>query len=83
MRRLVILALLALGALGAGCGDNSVGPADDAAPVPDDAMPIDAPPDAPDAGVTQVAPCLERPDELPRPPTGALPCDLVPPGFTP
>lgn len=26
--------------------------------------------------------CLERPDELPRPPTGKLPCELVPPGLS-
>ena len=23
--------------------------------------------------------CLERPSELPRPPTGGLPCELIPP----
>jgi len=26
--------------------------------------------------------CIERPNELPRPPTGELPCELLPPGFT-
>lgn len=26
--------------------------------------------------------CLERPGQLPRPPAGELPCDLLPPGFT-
>jgi hypothetical protein len=26
--------------------------------------------------------CLERPDELPRPPLGQLPCELIPPGLT-
>ena len=26
--------------------------------------------------------CLARADELPRPPTGALPCELIPPGLT-
>jgi hypothetical protein len=25
--------------------------------------------------------CLDRPDELPRPPTGSLPCELLPPGL--
>ena len=30
-----------------------------------------------------LAPCVERPTDLPRPPTGALPCELLPPGFTP
>jgi len=33
----------------------------------------------PDAGL--LAACLERPDELPRPPTDRLPCDLLPPSF--
>jgi hypothetical protein len=27
--------------------------------------------------------CDEQPLELPRPPTGGLPCELMPPGFTP
>lgn len=26
--------------------------------------------------------CLERPGELPRPPRGQLPCELVPPGLS-
>jgi len=26
--------------------------------------------------------CLERPDELPRPPTGTLSCGLIPPGLS-
>ena len=26
--------------------------------------------------------CLERPEPLPRPPQGRLPCELIPPGFT-
>jgi len=37
-----------------------------------------------DAGMdaaTTLAPCLDRPDDLPRPPTGQLPCELLPPGF--
>jgi hypothetical protein len=25
--------------------------------------------------------CLDRPGELPRPPAGGLPCDLIPPGL--
>jgi hypothetical protein len=29
------------------------------------------------------ASCLDRPNELPRPPTGGLPCDLIPPGWAP
>lgn len=26
-------------------------------------------------------PCLERPNDLPRPPAGRLPCELLPPQF--
>jgi hypothetical protein len=26
--------------------------------------------------------CIERPDTLPRPPTGVLPCELIPPGLS-
>ncbi len=40
--------------------------------APKDAAPADA-----------LAPCLDRPTDLPRPPTGALPCELLPPGFQP
>ena len=36
-----------------------------------------------DAGPTAVGACLDRPDELPRAPSGALPCELLPPGFQP
>lgn len=58
-----------LGLLGlAACGDNQEAPKD-------------APPaDAADPGA--LAPCLDRPTDLPRPPTGQLPCELLPPGFT-
>ncbi len=52
----------------AACGDNHQAPKD-AAPA--------------DAADPALAPCLERPTDLPRPPTGALPCELLPPGFTP
>jgi len=71
MRRL----LLTIALLGA-CGDNLQ-------PVTDDAG-VDASPDAaPDAPMQQtVGPCLPRPTDLPRPPTGALPCELLPPGST-
>lgn len=55
--------------LAAACGDNTK------ASVPDDAGP-----DAPDAA--PVGACLDRPTDLPMPPTGALPCELLPPGFT-
>lgn len=28
-----------------------------------------------------LAPCLDQPSDLPRPPSGALPCEMLPPGF--
>ncbi len=34
------------------------------------------------AQATTVSSCLDTPDELPRPPTEGLPCDLIPPGLT-
>jgi len=72
--RAAIFALLLVTA--AACGDNHASPpTDDATPTPiDAAILVDAAP-----GV--LAPCLDRPTDLPRPPTGPLPCDLVPPGF--
>jgi hypothetical protein len=30
-----------------------------------------------------VGPCLDEPTTLLRPPTGQLPCELLPPGFVP
>ncbi|MGE0550620.1 MAG: hypothetical protein AB7O24_08615 [Kofleriaceae bacterium] len=32
---------------------------------------------------TQLAPCLDEHTDLARPPDGQLPCELLPPGFTP
>jgi hypothetical protein len=32
-------------------------------------------------GGGMLSPCLERPNDLPRPPSGRLPCELLPPGF--
>jgi hypothetical protein len=66
-----LLAALAL----AGCGDNRLRPPDDARPD------HDAGDEPADAGVEPLAPCLDRPTDLPPPPTGPLPCDLLPPGF--
>jgi hypothetical protein len=78
MRRWMFLIALCL--LGA-CGDDaSSSPPDAAAPdarVPDAAAAPDAA--APDAGPQSF--CLDAPTDLPRPPTGRLPCDLVPPGL--
>jgi hypothetical protein len=51
----------------AACGDNIK------------ATPQDAGSDATDASA--LAACLDRPTDLPRPPTGQLPCELLPPGF--
>jgi hypothetical protein len=63
------LALAIFAALAGACGDNTRPQA------PDDAG-IDAQPQP-------LAPCLDRPTDLPRPPpaTGQLPCELLPPGF--
>lgn len=48
----------------------------DAAPE-GDAPAVDAGP----TGDAALAPCLDRPGELARPPSGGLPCELLPPGF--
>jgi hypothetical protein len=66
--------ILALGFLFA-CGDNSSAQSD-AAPPPPDA----APPDT--GGALTLSSCLDRPNELPRPPSKGLTCDLLPPGMT-
>lgn len=73
----VLVRLAAIAALAA-CGDNTRGN-----PMRDDAGVTDAAADV-DASVQELRPCLDRPPgDLARPPTGQLPCDLVPPGFTP
>lgn len=56
-------------ALLAACGDNNEASPSDAG--------MDGQPDAPAA----LTGCLESPS-LDMPPTGQLPCDLVPPGLT-
>jgi len=76
MRRWIfILALCLAGA----CGDDGSSPPDDASRPPDanasDASAPDA--SAPDAGAA--VSCLDQPTDLPRPPTGPLPCELLPP----
>jgi hypothetical protein len=60
------LAIIAALLVGA-CGDNTKPARQDAGPGGDAAVPL--------------APCLERPTDLARPPTGQLPCELLPPGF--
>jgi len=67
MRRLILLAALLVGA----CGDDTGGTTGDAGVS-----------DAPtDAGPQALAPCLDTPTQLARPPEGVLPCDLLPPDF--
>jgi len=53
----------------AACGDNLK--------AKDDAGVIDAAPDA----TQPLRHCLDSPTEIVRPPSGQLPCDLLPPGF--
>lgn len=36
----------------------------------------------PDGAASPLAACVDRPGELPRPPTTELPCELLPPGFS-
>ncbi len=73
----VLCALLAWAA----CGDNhSQAADDDAAPTSQDASPGDS--DAgPDAGPQALRHCLASPNDLSRPPSDQLPCELLPPGF--
>jgi hypothetical protein len=33
------------------------------------------------SGDAGLVPCLDRPSDLPRPPGGTLPCEMLPPGF--
>jgi len=62
----------------------------DASPPPSLPSDHDAgapPPVEPDAEVPPPPPvplraCVDRPAEVPRPPTGELPCELLPPGFS-
>ncbi len=73
--RFVLIAAAVCG-LVAACGDNA------SSDTPLDAAPIDARVDAaPDSAVPlTTGPCLDQPSDLPRPPTGPLACDLLPPG---
>jgi len=70
MRALCICAALAI----AGCGDNTK-------PATDDGGVSDASDAALDAPSQATGHCLDRPTVLFTPPTGALPCELLPPGF--
>jgi hypothetical protein len=74
---------LALGALlFAACGKGKSSPMDAAGTIDtaadttaDTAAGVDAAPAR--------TPCLDQPADLPRPPSGRLPCELLPPGFSP
>jgi hypothetical protein len=35
-----------------------------------------------EGGASSLKACLDQPNELPRPPMGQLPCELIPPGLT-
>ena len=70
-------------------GDGPSAPLDAAVGSPDAAGDADSPSSdaqsdaaSSDARVAPASgPCLERPESLPRPPTGELPCELLPPGL--
>ncbi len=67
MRRRHLLRVCLAAGLTAGCGDDAPSTgAGDAGPRPDGGL----------------AACVDRPTDLPRPPTGQLPCELLPPGFS-
>ena len=53
-------------ALATACGDNNKVVKEDAGVTPD--------------GSTALAPCLDRPTDVPQPST-QLPCDMLPPGL--
>jgi hypothetical protein len=68
-------ALLAI-ALFAGCKSSGARPSVDGSPQLDATSPnLDT---SADTGAA-LAPCLDTPSDLPRPPAGRLPCELVPP----
>lgn len=81
MRRCILPIALAAGLL-AGCGDDEGKPRVDAAVadagVTDATLTADA---SADGATNLLEACLERPTDLPRPPTTTLPCDLLPPTF--
>ena len=83
-----LFALVAAGALASGCGDDS-GPRHDGGSNPDlnasaDLGGVDLAHGADLAhgdGSMTLSSCLEAPGSLPRPPSGGLPCELIPPSF--
>lgn len=84
MRRCIhLLGTLGLAAaLLAGCGDDAARPRADAAVTDAGVSDAEVAGDASLDGATNLLKaCLERPTDLPRPPTTTLPCDLLPPTF--
>jgi hypothetical protein len=70
---------LVLVALVAACEDDKTpAGAGGGAGAPPDAGPDTVTPPPGDGGLV---PCLDLPTDLDRPPSGVLPCELVPPGF--
>jgi hypothetical protein len=80
----LLLPLLAVG-LAVGCksrwrpdGMDAGGSRPDGSGVVDTQGGLDA---SPDMGGSALGPCLDSPTDLPRPPSGRLPCELIPPGL--
>lgn len=65
LRRIMMAGLVLAAASSAGCGKGE----------------SNVTPDAGLGGAGAAGACLDSPLDLPRPPTGALPCELLPPGF--
>lgn len=74
--RVALLLVAAL--LASACGDNTKATPDDAGVIPDTITPT------PDAPSQAAGPCIDQPTDVPRPPSlaTALPCDMLPPGFS-
>jgi hypothetical protein len=84
-RWLVLIAVLAAGVALVCCGDDDDGAAADGGTPPtlDGALTSDgAQPDVLVPDGARLSSCVERPTDIPRPPTGRLPCELIPPGLT-
>ena len=63
----------------AGSGGTGAAMPDSGNPMGDGAVPGDG--STTDTTPPGLAPCLDRPTDLDRPPSGQLPCELLPPGF--
>lgn len=79
----VVGALCGGGAMLGSCDDEADPARSDAGGVVDAANVSDAPAVAPDSAATPaLTGCLDSPQELARPPSGRLPCELIPPGLS-